>query len=87
MVRLNLEDFSKLFVCLDVIFLTFSCERARQELQKNVKFFRNFSNFHENVVVFDSFFGKTFLYSELLQSHDIHKILHEIPHRIVYDRS
>ena len=80
MVRLNSEDFFEVFLC--------SCERARQELQKkNVKFFRNFSNFHENVVVFDSFFGKTFLYSELLQSHDIHKILHEIPHRIVYDRS
>ena len=45
--RLNSEDFSKFFVCLDIIFWAFLYERTLEEVKKNVEFFRIFMNFHE----------------------------------------
>ena len=37
--RLNSEDFSKFFLCQDILFLTFSYESTHQEVQKNARFF------------------------------------------------
>ena len=37
MVRLNSENFSKFFLCQDILFLTFSYESTHQEVQKNAK--------------------------------------------------
>ena len=45
--RLNSEDFSKFFVGLDIIIWPYYYERTPREIQKNVEFFRIFSNFHE----------------------------------------
>ena len=39
MCRLNSEDFSKFFLCQDILFLTFSYESTHQEVQKNAKIF------------------------------------------------
>ena len=39
MIRLNSEDFSKFFLCQDILFLTFSYESTYQEVQKNAKIF------------------------------------------------
>ena len=41
MVRLNSEDFSKFFLCLGILFLTFSYERTHQEVQENAEIFSN----------------------------------------------
>ena len=85
--RLNSEDFSNFFLCLDILFLTFSQERALQEVRKNVEFFRIFLNFHDFFSLFRGFSCKSFLYSEL-QSRDRHyKIAHKIPRRTVYVRT
>ena len=63
--RLNSEDFSKFFVCLDIIFWAFSYERTLGEVQKNVEFFPISLNFHDFFDFFDVFYTICFLYSEL----------------------
>ena len=45
--RLNSEDFSKFFLCLGILFLTFSYERTHQEVQEKADFFRIFWNIHD----------------------------------------
>ena len=41
MIRLNSEDFSKFFLCLDIAFLTYSFEKAHIIVPKNVEMFSN----------------------------------------------
>ena len=82
-VRLNSEDFSKFFLWLDALFLTFSYVSTHSEIQKNAWFFSNFLEYSWFFQLFRGFSYKTFLYSEL-QLHDMHhKIPHKISHRIV----
>ena len=60
MVRLNSENFSKFFVCLDIIFWAFSNERTLGEVQKNVEFFWIFLNFPDFFRFFRGFSYKFF---------------------------
>ena len=79
--RLNSEDFSKFFVGLDIIIWPYYYERTPREIQKNVEFFRIFSNFHEFFWFLSGFSLKVFLYSEIQLRATHHKNLHEIPRR------
>ena len=76
--RLNSEDFSKFFVGLDIIIWPYYYERTPREIQKNVEFFRIFSNFHEFFWFLSGFSLKVFLYSEIQLRATHHKNLHEI---------
>ena len=79
--RLNYEDFSKFFVGLDIIIWPYYYERTPREIQKNVEFFRIFSNFHEFFWFLSGFSLKVFLYSEIQLRATHHKNLHEILRR------
>ena len=79
--RLNSEDFSKFLVGLDIIIWPYYYERTPREIQKNVEFFRIFSNFHDFFWFFSGFSYKIFLYSEIQLRATHHKNLHEILRR------
>ena len=66
MVRLNSEDFSKFFLCLDIIFLTYTFERTHLIVPKNVEIFRIFLNIHDFFEVFRSKVFCTVSYSHVL---------------------
>ena len=82
--RLNSEDFSKFFLCQDILFLTFSYESTYQEVQKNAKIFSIILEYSWFFRLFRGFSYKTFLYSELQLRAMKHQIPHKIPHRTVY---
>ena len=71
MPRLNSEDFSKFFLCLDILFSTHLFESTRQEMHKNANFFRIFLNVHDFFNFFEVFRVKTFLHSDA-QTPDMH---------------
>ena len=58
--RLNSEDFSKIFLCQDILFLTFSYGSTHQEVLKNAEFFRLFLNIHDYFDFFEVFRMKLF---------------------------
>ena len=55
MPRMNSENISNFFVCLDILFLTYSNESMHLEVKHNTGFFRIFLNFHD-FSTFASFF-------------------------------
>ena len=87
MTRLNSENFSKFFLCLNISYLTLSYERTHLEVQKNADFFRIFLNFQDFFRNFPGFSYKTFLYSELQLRAKHHSIPQKILRRTVIMRS
>ena len=83
MSRLNSGDFSIFFLCLDILFLTYSYERADRKVRKNAKFFSNILEYSWFFRLFRGFLFKTFEHSEPQTCATYHKILHKIPHRTV----
>ena len=85
--RLNSEDFSKFFLCLDILFLTYSDESTYLEVQKTAEIVSNICEYSWFFRLFRGFSYRTF-YASGTQSRAMHqKIPHKIWRRTVFVRS
>ena len=69
-VRLNSDDFSKFFLYLGILFLTYSHESTQLEMQKNTVF----SNLLYNIHHFRGFSDKTYFWSEIQSRAMLHSL-------------
>ena len=74
MSRLNSEDFSKFFLCLDVLFLTYSDESTYLEVQKTAEIVSNILESSKKIQHFSGFLGVCFHMNSLAQK-KLRKIL------------
>ena len=79
--RLNSEDFSKFFLCLDILFLTCSYESTHLEAQKNAEIFSDILEYSWFFRLFRGFLYRTFELKTTQSCLGHHQIPHKIPHR------
>jgi len=87
MIRLNSEDFSKFFLCLDILVLTYPYESTHSEVQKNAEILSDILEYSWFFRLFRGFSYKTFEPKRTQSCHAHHKIRHKIPRRTVFVRS
>ena len=82
--RLTSEDFSKFFLRLGILLLTYSPERAHLEVQKTAEIISNILEYSWFFQLFRGFSYKTFKPNETQTRVIYQKNRHKIPHRTVH---